>query len=191
MSGKRVCPDGIAGAGQGARFWACSDRVWLFCFGCDAKRGRCVSKFYGAGSDDSTQGEHMESLLFFGACLSVTGPVCQRHHSILLRRIGRCCGITRHIQRTLPKSLLSPLGCWHWVQRAKSIASSGVRDERRTIWYVWPPQDVQAFPWTSRRMAPILPICFCIVVLLVPGCLSAVSLIGTPCTPAGLSVPSG
>ena len=40
---------------------------------------------------------------------------------------------------------------------------SEVQAARRTSWYLCPPQKEHAFPRTSRRIAPTLPACFCII----------------------------
>jgi len=64
-----------------------------------------------------------------------------------------------YIQSIRPRSSSIPRGRWHKEQRAKSPPACGSMFPRSRSWYLWPPQKGQGLPSSSRRMAPIFPIC--------------------------------
>jgi len=163
--------------------WSQRDRVGLpipdlsplRAWGSDAGNRCHVTEFNMARSDRTAECQHLQGGSFLLLVRAAQLYILNRgredvNRVFLLVEVMKMC---HYIQSIRPRSLSSPRGRWHWEQRAKSPSTCACTFPRSTSWYLWPPQNGQALPSSSRRMAPIFPICLCIGLSFKKWCLSA------------------
>ena len=96
----------------------------------DCVNGDAISEFHITGSEHPTVSKQLYGFAFLHEAGSSCLPMSQ-YHSVSILVDPTALG---YIHRIFPKSSSTPLGRWHWMQRAKRPAGSSVPLERRTNW---------------------------------------------------------